>query len=474
MVQTSTHQHSQMSSVIKQRPWEPSPSTKAVLYTNANIVDPEAAEVHYGASFQVEDGVITGVWKNGAEQPTPGNEGITTIDLHSHFVCPGLIDCHVHLTAAPGDVTLKGMYATEASTLAFRSAYLAREMLLRGFTTVRDTGGADAGLRDSIAEGLIKGPRLFIAGKALSQTGGHGDFRSRHEGSQEKCCGGDLPGLSRVCDGVPQCLEAVRDEIRRGADFIKIMCGGGVATLTDPLSMLQFTPEEIRAITTTAGYSGKYVTAHAYTTQAIRHAVDNGVRGIEHGNFVDSETATYLKEKDVVVTPTLVVYQAYEIADKPPFDNLLTPAGKAKNRQVLASGLESLKILHEAGVTMCYGSDLLSVLHPLQSGEFSIRSQVLPAASILKSATTSAAAYLGMTDRLGQIKAGAFAGFIVLTSNPLEDITVLDNANSSFLAIFKEGQVVASKMENVVQDVNYRDFTLPGEGRGIADHVYLN
>ncbi|RSL42491.1 hypothetical protein CEP54_015470 [Fusarium duplospermum] len=394
-----------MSSLIKQRPWKPSSQSTAVLYMNVSIIDPELTKVHYGASFQVEDGIITGVWENGDEQPTLNN-GIATIDLHNHYVCPGLIDCHVHLTAAPGDVTLKGI--------------------------------------------------ISCPGNAPTRV-------------QHKCCGGDLPGLSRVCDGVPQCLEAVRDEIRRGADFIKIMCGGGVATLTDPLSMLQFTPEEIRAITTTAGYSGKYVTAHAYTPQAIRHAVDNGVRGIEHGNFVDPETAAYLKEMNIVVTPTLVVYQAYEVADKPPFDSLLTPAGKAKNRQVLASGLESLKILHEAGVTMCYGSDLLSVLHPLQSGEFSIRSKFLPAASILKSATTNAAAYLGMADRLGQIKTGAFVDFIVLTSNPLEDITVLDNANSSFLAIFKEGRVVASRLQNVVQDVNYRDFTLPGEARRVQN-----
>lgn len=453
-----------MADKIKQRPWVPEPVTADVLYVNASLVDPASSQVYAGAAFQVRDGIIARVWAKEGDHPDLSEvQGASTVDLQNRFVCPGLIDCHVHLTATPGDVTLKGMYAADTSTLAFRSAWLAREMLLRGFTTVRDTGGADAGFRDSIEEGLIKGPRVFIAGKALSQTGGHGDFRSRHEGDQHKCCGGELPGLSRVCDGVPQCLEAVRDEIRRGADFIKIMCGGGVATLADPISMLQFTPEEIRAITTTAGYSGKYVTAHAYTPQAIRHAVDNGCLGIEHCNFVDAETAAYLKERNVTVTPTLVVYEAYEIADKPPFDKLLSDSGKAKNREVLASGLNSLKILQDAGVTMCYGSDLLSVLHPLQSGEFSIRSKVLSAECILKSATVNGAAYVGMADRLGEIKEGAISDFLVLEANPLEDITVLDRVESSLLAVVKEGRVVASRIHGLVQDPSYADFELKSQ-----------
>ncbi|KAF4972259.1 hypothetical protein FSARC_1156 [Fusarium sarcochroum] len=449
-----------MAERIKQRPWELAAPDHNVTYENASLVDPSSGTVKRGTSFTIRDGKFVDVWTISDKEDSPRRViSGKLIDLQDRFVCPGLIDCHVHLTATPGDVLLRDMYNAETSTLAFRSAFLAREMLLRGFTTVRDTGGADAGLRDSIDEGLVKGPRLFIAGKALSQTGGHGDFRARHVSNQHQCCG-DIPGLSRVCDGVPQCLEAVRDEIRKGADFIKIMCGGGVATLTDPLTMLQFTPEEIQAITSTAAYSGKYVTAHAYTPQAIRHAVDNGVRGIEHGNFVDRETAVYLKEKNVVVTPTLVVYQAYEIANKPPFDNLLTRSSKEKNREVLASGLESLKILEEAGVTMCYGSDLLSVLHPLQSGEFSIRSQVLSASSILRSATTNAAEYLGMQEKLGCIKPGAFADFVVLNENPLEDITVLDRVKDSFLAIVKDGRVVASKIDGLAQDTSYHSFTL--------------
>lgn len=448
---------------IRQRPWEPGPDASHVdvVYRNSRLVDPETGQVQPKTHFRVQGNTIVEVW-TGDDGPSSPGATAHEVDLGGLYVCPGLLDCHVHLTATPGSATLREMHEAESNTIAFRAAYVAKTMLLRGFTTVRDTGGADAALRDAIAENLLKGPRVFMAGKALSQTGGHGDFRARHQGPEHRCCGGaSPPSLARVCDGVPQCLEAVRDELRKGADFIKIMCGGGVATLADPLEMVQFTAEEIRAITETARLSGKYVTAHAYTSMAIRHAVDNGVLGIEHGNFIDLPTAQYCQSKGVVVTPTLITYDAYVRAeDKPPFDTFLSPVGKAKNRQVLASGLEALKILYQAGVTMCYGSDLIGVLHPLQTGEFSLRAQVLPALEILRSATTNAARYLGMQGRLGCIKPSALCDFLVLAANPLEDITVLDRVEDNLLAIVKDGRVVASKLDVLPQDVLYRDFEL--------------
>ncbi|BAE58047.1 unnamed protein product [Aspergillus oryzae RIB40] len=341
------------------------------------------------------------------------------------------------------------MFAASPNTIAYRTTYVARNMLLRGFTTARDTGGADAALRDAIAEGLLSGPRLFIAGKALSQTGGHGDLRAPYQGDEHKCCGGHSPALARICNGVPACLEAVRDELRQGANFIKIMCGGGVATPTDALDMLQFTAEEIQAITTTAAYSKTYVTAHAYNAEAIRHAVDNGVRGIEHGNFIDPETARYCKEKGVVFTPTLITYQGMT---EPPFDNFLDEFSQAKNLEVLASGLQALEILRDAGITMCYGSDLLAGLHTLQNREFSIRSAVLSPLEILQSATINAATLVGMEGKLGCIKEGAIADFLILNANPLEDITILDHVDKSLMAIAKEGRIVSSKIADLSVD----------------------
>jgi imidazolonepropionase-like amidohydrolase len=444
-----------MKKELQATPWLPQTAAPDVTFVNATLIDVEAGKVHLNSSFRVRDGIIVEVSTGSSAGRHDSSSQV--VDLQHRFVCPGLIDCHVHVTATPGSLLLKELFSASPNAIAYRSLFVAKEMLLRGFTTVRDTGGADAALRDAINEGLVRGPRLFIAGKALSQTGGHGDFRASYQATEAKCCGGHSHSLARICDGVPQCLEAVRDELRQGADFIKIMCGGGVATPTDALEMLQFTAEEIQAITTTARYSGKYVTAHAYTVEAIRHAVDNGVRGIEHGNFIDRETALYCKEKGVTFTPTLVTYYGMM---EPPFDHFLNEASLKKNRQVLASGLEALKILRDAGVTMCYGSDLLAGLHALQNGEFRIRASVLSAIEILQSATVNAARLLGMEGKLGCLKADAIADFLILSKNPLDDITVLDRMSESLLAIVKDGRIVTSKLDELRADPLYHDMEL--------------
>ncbi|KAJ5623565.1 amidohydrolase [Penicillium lividum] len=429
------------------KPWLPQTAAPEIIFYNANIVDVEAGKIIPNSTVHINNGRIVDVATD-AEPPT----GPHAVDLNGQYICPGLIDCHVHLSATPGSSSLKEMFSASPNSIAYRTAFVAREMLLRGFTTARDTGGADYALREAIAEGLIMGPRLFIAGKALSQTGGHGDFRANYQGDEFKCCGGHSVYLARVCNGVPECLNAARDELRQGADFIKIMCGGGVASPSDALDMVQFTAEEIQAITTTAKQSKTYVTAHAYSVEAIRHAVDNGVRGIEHGNFIDEETAAYCAKLGVVFTPTLVTYHGMS---RPPFDKFLDDVSQVKNRQVLASGLDALLILQKVGATICYGSDLLAGLHPLQNQEFSIRSGVLSAKDILQSATITAARYLGMEDQLGSIKKGSIADMLILTSDPLEDITILDHIRENLVAILKDGRVVSTRSTRLSVDPLY-------------------
>lgn len=439
-----------MASNLRSKPWLPQTPPPEITFYNANVVDTELGKVVPNSIVKLKNGSVIEV-KTGDADPSLLADA-NAVDLEGQYLCPGLIDCHVHLIATPGSLLLKDILSATPNTLAYRTAFVAREMLLRGFTTVRDTGGADASLRQAIEEGLVIGPRLFIAGKALSQTGGHGDLRASYQGVEYKCCGGHSPALARICDGVPECLAATRDELRQGADFIKIMCGGGVATPADALDMLQFTAEEIRAITTTAAYSKTYVTAHAYTVDAIRHAVDNGVRGIEHGNFIDEETAIYCKEKGVIFTPTLIVYQGMT---RPPFDHFLDEFSQQKNRKVLESGLSALSTLQKVGATICYGSDLLAGLHSLQNEEFRIRSSVLSAKEILQSATVNAAKLLGMEDRLGCIKEGALADILVLKENPLEDITVLDRVDKSLVAILKDGRPVFKRSEWLSVDPMY-------------------
>jgi len=339
--------------------------------------------------------------------------------------------------------------------------------LERGFTSVRDCGGASLALKEAIQDGVIPGPRLFICGHGISQTGGksshlpkevrdqklsgsgHGDVRKSHEPGSITC-GGHVKGLGRVADGVDECQKAVREELRSGADFIKIMCSGGVASPTDKLESTQYTPKEIRAMTTIAANMGTYVTAHAYTPAAIKQAIENGVRGIEHGNLIDRETAELMASKGCYLTPTLVTYATMASEE---FEGFLTPENTAKNREVLKVGLNSIKLAHEAGVTMCFGSDLLGPMGYTQSREFGLRGQVLDAKTVLQSATVNAARLLSMDGVLGQIREGFAADLLVLNANPLEDIGVLEGAEKHFLAVIKEGRVFSSRWSKLPVDI---------------------
>ncbi|KAF8208117.1 hypothetical protein K438DRAFT_1712922 [Mycena galopus ATCC 62051] len=422
------------------KPWIKPPPGDLIL-TNARVVQPAKSSILDGKqTINIKNGMIVSVKSDGLQK---GEDGVKTVNLNGAFVCPGLIDCHVHVTAVPGVKNMGEFVQVLEQDINLRTAYVLKEMLLRGFTTVRDVGGASKRIALAIEEGLIQGPRLIQCGKALSQTGGHGDSSPGISGGVSTgCCGGHSVGLSRVADGVPEVLKAVREELKAGADFIKIMVGGGVASETDAIETVQYTADEIRAITTTCRQmGGKMSTAHAYTVDAIRHAIDNGVAGIEHGNLIDEPTANLMASKGIYLTPTL---SCYGIMVRPPFEDFLPPDGKVKNAQVMAKGLEALRIAHEAGVTICYGSDLLTSLHALQTEEFAVRADILPSTAILKHATTNAAQMLGKSSLIGTVSAGAYADLLILNANPLEDVTVLDRPEDHLLGVMKQGRVISS------------------------------
>ncbi|KAJ7241703.1 hypothetical protein B0H12DRAFT_1023969 [Mycena haematopus] len=430
------------------KPWVKPPPDDLIL-TNARIVQPSTSSILEGKQMiTIKNGMIVSVQSDAVHK---GEEGVKTVDLNGAYVCPGLIDCHVHVTAVPGVKNMGEFTQLLEQDINLRTAYVLKEMLLRGFTTVRDTGGASKRIALAIEEGLMQGPRLIQCGKALSQTGGHGDSSPAISGGVSTgCCGGHSSGLSRVADGVPEVLKAVREELKAGADFIKIMVGGGVASETDAIETVQYTAEEIRAITTTCQQmGGKMVTAHAYTVDAIRHAINNGVTSIEHGNLIDEATAKLMARNKIYLTPTL---SCYGIMVRPPFEDFLPPDGKIKNAQVMAQGLEALRIAHEAGVLICYGSDLLTSLHALQTEEFAVRANILPSSAILKHATTNAARMLGKSSLIGTISAGAYADLLILNENPLEDVTVLDRPEDHLLAVMKQGRVFSSLVQGLEVD----------------------
>ncbi|KAH6625155.1 amidohydrolase [Boeremia exigua] len=426
------------------KPWLRTAAPPYLLH-NASIVDVSSGEIHPNTSLTIENGKITSIAPATATPQPP--TGHTLVDCTGKFVCPGLIDSHVHLIAVPGFDTLASAFGNPESVSLLRQPYVCAQMLHRGFTSIRDCGGAHAAIKDAIADGVFAGPRLFIAGHALSQSGGHADFRGKHV--LEACCGGHATGIGRVCNGVPQCMQAVREEIRTGSDFIKIMGSGGVSSPTDKITDLQFTPKEIRAMVQCARNAGTYVTAHAYTAEAIRHCIDNGVKGIEHGNFLDAETAALMVEKGCFLTPTLITYDQMA---SPKWKGYLPPSETSKNLEVLDAGLKALKVASDAGVTICFGTDLLGPLGAAQTHEFNLRSKVLSPIEVLRSATLNPARMFGREDSLGQIKEGFEADLLILAANPLDDITILDKPETHVKAVMKEGRVYKSRWAGIAED----------------------
>ncbi len=406
------------------------------LFKNASILDGTHSEALADHQVLVEDGEIREV----SDAPITASSA-RVVDLAGKTLMPGLIDCHVHVIASVANL---GANAELPNTLvALRSAKIMRDMLMRGFTTVRDLGGADFGLVMAIDEGLIDAPRLVICGKALSQTGGHTDYRGRYHARNVDYYADKAGSLGRVVDGVDDVRRAAREEIKAGAQFIKIMANGGVSSPTDPIAFLGLSADEVRAAVEEARNAQTYVAAHLYTDEAIRRAVELGVESVEHGNLISAETARIVKEKGAYVVPTNVTFDALA---KEGASFGLPPESVAKIEDVRSQGLAALQTLSEAGVMMAYGSDLLGAMHQHQSDEFILRGEVLPAIEVIRSATINAAKVVRHEGKLGVVKAGAYADLIVVNGDPLKDLSVLTGQGRHMPAIMKGGRFVKDEL----------------------------
>jgi imidazolonepropionase-like amidohydrolase len=345
----------------------------------------------------------------------------------------------VHVTFSHINIGL--LAATPQASVALRALPILRGMLRRGYTTVRDAGGADHALKAAVDDGVdgtVVGPRLFVSGAPLSPTGGHGDFRPRSDRLQPVGCGCHRLASTRVVDGVDNVRQAVRELLQMGVDQIKIMSSGGVASPTDPVDALGYSLDETRAIVDEAAARHTYVLAHAYTAEAIARAVQCGVRSIEHGNLVDEATAQRMAARGVYAVPTLVTYEALASEG----ERLGLPAESvAKIASVREAGLRSLELFQRAGVKMALGTDLLGESHRLQSDELRIRAQVLSNADVLRSATVVGAELLNMSGRLGQLVPGAFADLLVVDGNPLADLSCLAGQGERIALVMKAGRV---------------------------------
>ena len=403
--------------------------------TNARLFDGVNSELRDGAFVLVEDGRIREI----GDGMAPDADNV--IDLGGRTLMPGLIDCHVHLVATSANL---GVLEREPATLtALKAREIAEAMLNRGFTSVRDAGGADRGLALATEQGLIAGPRVFYSGRALSQTGGHADGRALVDGVESCACCLSIVKFAHIADGVVEVRRAARAELRLGATQIKIMASGGVASPSDPIWNLQYSEEEIRAAVWEATSWRTYVMAHAYTPEAISRCVRFGVRSIEHGNLIDAPTAALMAGHGAWLVPTLVTYDSLH---RYGVEYGLPAVSAAKVDDVRLQGLEALSLARQAGVNIAFGTDLLGGMHKDQSREFVIRSEVQTPLEILKSATSDAARLLQREGELGVVAEGALADLIAVDGDPLADISLLDGQGEAIALVIKGGAVMRNAL----------------------------
>jgi imidazolonepropionase-like amidohydrolase len=407
------------------------PST--LLLRSARVLDVEAGTYLEDHDVLAVDGRIVDVGRG--VRPM---DGAGIIDVGGATVVPGLVDAHVHVTAATAD--LAALPTWSPSYVAAHSVGILRGMLERGFTTVRDAGGADWGLARALSEGLLVGPRVLFCGKALSQTGGHGDVRSPGQSAFDDCpC---CPGLGRLANGVDAVRATARDELRKGAHHIKVMASGGVASPTDRIDSTQYSMPELQAVVEEAEAANRYVAAHAYTARAINRALEAGVRSIEHGNLLDDESVRLFRTNGAYLVPTLVTYWALK---QEGMEHGLPRDNWEKVDTVLGAGLSALERATRGGVRIVYGSDLLGGMHRHQSHEFRLRADVQPPLEVLRSATTVAADLLGLTGDVGVVAPGAHADLLIVDGDPLEDAGVLAEPQARLRAVIQGGALVVDR-----------------------------
>ena len=402
-----------------------------VVFENATVLDVVAGRLLPATRVVVTKGVISTVEPMAAGSAYP--EMVPRVDVRGRTLMPGLCDAHVHVLAWTAN--LVQLARTSPHYNAARAAEIMEAMLMRGFTTVRDEAGADYGLAWAVEQGYFKGPRLLICGRALTQTGGHGDMRGRGE---EAVTGvADLVSFGNLVDGVAEVRRACRDEIRKGANHIKLMLSGGVASPTDRISNDQFSLEEIRAAVEEAEMAGLYVTGHTYGARAVNRAIKCGVRSLEHCNLIDESSVELLIKHDAFMVPTLSAYDALSR------EGVAAGMPKELNDKVydvLDAGIRALEMAASAGVKLAYGTDLLGQLHKYQLKEFAIRAQVQTPLEIVRAATCYAAELFNEVGETGVVAEGSRADLLVVDGNPLQDVDCLQDPENRLLAIMKDGK----------------------------------
>jgi imidazolonepropionase-like amidohydrolase len=375
----------------------------------------------------VRDGTIAALLPGFVDAAAAGavaSDRVAVLDLKNHFVMPGFIDSHVHLTSENNpQQRLQRVEQSEADQ-ALVGAGFARKTLMAGFTTVRDVGAGSSdaifALRDAIGRGDVAGPRIFASGATISVTGGHGDGT---QGYRDDIA--EVLHSHGVCDGPADCRRAVREQVRRGADHIKLTATGGVLSNTAAGLDQQFEDDELKAIVEAAVKMGRKATAHAHGVRGINAALRAGVHSIEHGSYLDDESISLFKKTGAYLVPTVLAGDTTAKWADDPNSFLLAPQ-RAKAREVGARMIASTARAHKGGVKIAFGTDSGVSRHGENAREFELLVKAgLSPMEAIRAATVSAADHLGKSDLIGSLAPGKAADLVAVTGDPLADISEL-------------------------------------------------
>ncbi|WP_427893447.1 amidohydrolase family protein [Kribbella sp. GL6] len=412
--------------------------TEPTVFRDVRVLDVRRGSLGDPVQVVVQDGVIAEIAQTVSEPP-----GARVVPGERRTLMPGLIDAHWHSLFAA--VPLMTAMMGDVGYLHIVAAATARETLLRGFTTVRDAGGPSLGLKQAIDAGLVPGPRIYPSGAMISQTGGHGDFRTRHEvprGRTGHLSHAELVGAVRIADGVSAVFEAAREQLMLGASQLKLMAGGGVASPYDPLDVTQYTEEELRAAVEAAENWGTYVMVHAYTPRAVQQSIRAGVKCIEHGQLLDDATAALMAENGVwwSLQPFL------DDEDAPP----VPPGNQSKFDQMARGTDTAYELARKHDVRLAWGTDTLfdPGLAAKQGKQLAKMTRWFTPAEVLTMATVTNAELLALSGErnpypgtLGVVEEGALADLLLVNGNPLENLQLLATPETSFALIMKQGTI---------------------------------
>jgi len=399
------------------------------------LIDGTSNQPQSQMTIVVEGTTITDIKKG----YTNGGASDKVIDLKNKTVLPGLIDCHVHLESQQSKTSMLEQFTKTDADVAYDAAVYAKRTLLAGFTTVRDLGGSgvNISLRKAVAKGLVEGPRIMTAGRAISGSGGHMD---NSDGFRDDAFNHKMGPDDGVADGPDEMIKAVRLQFKRGSDVIKIASTGGVLDLSENSSGAEMTIDEIKAVVETAKDYGLKVACHAHGAEGIRRAIIGGVASIEHGSFMNDEDFALAKQHGTYLVPTIIAGKS--VADSAKIPGFFPPVIMRKATEVGTQIQATFGRAYKAGVKIAFGTDAGVYRHGKNAMEFQYMVEAgMPPMEAIKAATVNAADLLGMSNKVGSISKGKFADIVAVDGDPLADITTLQK----MAFVMKDGKIYANQ-----------------------------